>query len=66
MAVKLGDLLVKAKLVTPEQIQEALVEVQASGMKLGEALVKLGYTHVYDMDGGITSWTYGTVSGASS
>ena len=30
------------------------------------ALVKLGYTHVYDMDGGITSWTYGTVSGASS
>ena len=30
------------------------------------ALVKLGYAHVYDMDGGITSWTYGTVSGASS
>ena len=43
MAVKLGDLLVKAKLVTPEQIQEALDEVQASGMKLGEALVKLGF-----------------------
>ena len=49
MAVKLGDLLVKAKLVTPEQIQEALVEVQASGMKLGEALVKLGYVSEDDI-----------------
>ena len=49
MAVKLGDLLVKAKLVTPEQIQEALVEVQASGMKLGEALVKLNYVSEDDI-----------------
>jgi len=30
------------------------------------ALVKLGYAHVYNMDGGITSWTFGTVSGAAS
>lgn len=30
------------------------------------ALARLGYTHVYDMDGGITSWTFGTVSGAAS
>src|SRR5512141_88729 len=49
MAVKLGDLLVKAKLVTPEQIQEALTEVQASGMKLGEALVKLNYVSEDDI-----------------
>ena len=49
MAVKLGDLLVKAKLVTPEQIQEALKEVQASGMKLGEALVKLGHVSEDDI-----------------
>src|SRR5450756_1949032 len=43
MAVKLGDLLVKAKLITSEQLQEGLREVQSSGMKLGESLVKLGY-----------------------
>src|SRR5512140_398943 len=43
MAVKLGDLLVKSKLITNEQLQEALREVQSSGMKLGESLVKLGY-----------------------
>ena len=43
MAVKLGDLLVKSKLISNEQLQEALKEVQSSGMKLGEALVKLGY-----------------------
>ena len=43
MAVKLGDLLVKSKLITGEQLQEALREVQSSGMKLGESLVKLGY-----------------------
>lgn len=30
------------------------------------ALARLGYTHVYNMDGGITSWTFGTVSGAAS
>src|ERR1019366_1293175 len=43
MAVKLGDLLVKSKLITNEQLQEALKEVQSSGMKLGEALVKLRF-----------------------
>src|SRR5271169_5791982 len=43
MAVKLGDLLVKSKLISNEQLQEALKEVQSSGMKLGESLVKLGY-----------------------
>ena len=43
MAVKLGDLLIKSKLISNEQLQEALKEVQSSGMKLGEALVKLGY-----------------------
>src|SRR5471032_770628 len=43
MAVRLGDLLVKSKLITNEQLQEGLKEVQSSGMKLGEALVKLGY-----------------------
>src|SRR5450759_2183401 len=49
MAVKLGDLLVKAKLITGEQLQEALREVQSSGMKLGESLVKLGYVSEDDI-----------------
>src|SRR5450756_2326251 len=49
MAVKLGDLLVKAKLITSEQLQEGLREVQSSGMKLGESLVKLGYISEEDI-----------------
>ncbi len=42
MALKLGDLLLKAKLITQDQLGEALKLQQSSGMKLGEALVKLG------------------------
>ena len=43
MTVKLGELLVKAKLITPEHLAEALKEQRASGSKLGESLVKLGF-----------------------
>ena len=42
MALKLGDLLIKAKLITQEQLAEALKVQQSSGLKLGEALVKMG------------------------
>lgn len=28
------------------------------------ALAKIGYTHIYNMDGGITAWKYDTVTGA--
>src|SRR6476619_188504 len=42
MAVKLGDLLVKAKLVTPEQVDAALVSQRAEGGKFGEALIRIG------------------------
>jgi type IV pilus assembly protein PilB len=42
MAVKLGELLIKAKLITPDNLVEALKEQKASGGKLGECLVKLG------------------------
>ncbi|MGE5345427.1 MAG: type IV-A pilus assembly ATPase PilB [Acidithiobacillales bacterium] len=41
MALKLGDLLLKSKLISPEQLNEALKLQQSSGLKLGEALVKL-------------------------
>ncbi|HSB35276.1 MAG TPA: type IV-A pilus assembly ATPase PilB [Thermoanaerobaculia bacterium] len=42
MALKLGDLLLKAKLINQDQLGEALKLQQSSGLKLGEALVKLG------------------------
>jgi type IV pilus assembly protein PilB len=41
MALKLGDLLLKAKLISQDQLDEALKLQQSSGLKLGEALVKL-------------------------
>src|SRR5437588_684450 len=43
MSVKLGELLLKAKLITPDQLAGALKDQKASGAKLGESLVKLGF-----------------------
>jgi type IV pilus assembly protein PilB len=42
MVVKLGDLLMKAKLVTPEQVDAALKSQREEGGKFGEALIRLG------------------------
>jgi len=44
MAVRLGDLLLKEKRITPEQLQEALNYQRQKGGKLGFALVSLGFT----------------------
>jgi type IV pilus assembly protein PilB len=43
MPVKLGELLLKENMVTPEQLQEALAHQKANGGKLGRAFVVLGY-----------------------
>jgi type IV pilus assembly protein PilB len=43
MAVKLGEMLVKAGLISTEQLQEALGAQKQSGEKLGYVLVSLGY-----------------------
>jgi type IV pilus assembly protein PilB len=43
MAVRIGELLLKEKRVTPEQLQEALNYQKANGGKLGYNLVKLGF-----------------------
>src|SRR6188768_3000244 len=43
MAVRLGDLLLKEKRITPDQLQEALTYQKQKGGKLGFALVSLGY-----------------------
>src|SRR6266542_2830228 len=42
MAVKLGDLLLKAKLITQDQLDEALKSQREEGGKIGEALVRVG------------------------
>ena len=46
MAVRIGELLLKEKRITPEQLQEALTHQRQNGGKLGFNLIKLG--HVKD------------------
>src|SRR4026207_1670399 len=43
MAVRIGELLLKEKRITPEQLQEALNYPRQNGGKLGYNLIKLGY-----------------------
>ncbi len=43
MPVKLGELLLKENMVTPQQLQEALNHQKMNGGKLGKAFVTLGY-----------------------
>jgi type IV pilus assembly protein PilB len=42
MVIKLGDLLLKAKLITQEQLEAALKSQREEGGKMGEALVRVG------------------------
>jgi type IV pilus assembly protein PilB len=42
MALKLGELLLKAKLLTKEQLEKALADQQQLGGRLGEHLLRLG------------------------
>jgi len=43
MPVKLGELLLKENMVSPQQLQEALAHQKVNGGKLGKAFVSLGY-----------------------
>ena len=43
MAVRIGELLLKEKRISPEQLQEALNHQRQSGGKLGLALIQLGF-----------------------
>src|SRR5262245_29942626 len=43
MSVRIGELLLKEKRSTPEQLQEALNHQRQNGGKLGSNLIKLGY-----------------------
>jgi type IV pilus assembly protein PilB len=43
MSQRLGDLLVKEKVITPDQLDQALKAQKDSGTRLGSILVRLGY-----------------------
>ncbi len=49
MAVKLGEMLLKAGLITQDRLQEALAAQKKNGGKLGYNLVKLGYVKEDDI-----------------
>ena len=43
MSQRLGDLLVKEKVITPEQLEQAMKAQKETNVRLGAALVKLGF-----------------------
>jgi hypothetical protein len=43
MSQRLGDLLVKEKIITPEQLEQANKVQKEQSCRLGSALVKLGF-----------------------
>ena len=43
MAVRIGELLLKEKLISPDQLQQALAQQKSNGGKLGYNLVKMGF-----------------------
>src|SRR5207253_4497048 len=49
MSVRLGELLTKASLITPDQLKEALRLQKETGGKLGETLIKLGFVAEEDI-----------------
>jgi type IV pilus assembly protein PilB len=61
MALRIGELLLKERRITPEQLQEALTYQKAHGGKLGSALVKLGFVRDDDITG-LLSKQYGVPS----
>jgi len=51
MAIKLGEMLIKANLLTSKKLQEALEYQKTNGGKLGFNLVKLGFVKEEDITG---------------
>ena len=52
MSQRLGDLLVKEKIITPEQLEQAVKTQKENNVRLGTALVKLGFL----TDGDVTNF----------
>src|ERR1700750_1493124 len=61
MAVRIGELLLKEKRITPDQLQQALNHQKANGVKLGHNPVRLGCIKDEDMTG-LLSRQYGVPS----
>lgn len=61
MAVRLGELLLREKRITPVQLQEALTHQRANGGRLGSNLVKLGFVRDDDITS-VLSRQYGVPS----
>src|SRR3972149_10353176 len=61
MAVRIGELLLKERRITPEQLQEALNHQKTHGGKMGSTLVKLGYVRDDDITA-LLSRQYGVPS----
>jgi type IV pilus assembly protein PilB len=61
MAVRIGELLLKERRITPDQLQEALTYQRVQGGKLGSALVKLGFVRDEDITA-LLSKQYGVPS----
>ena len=61
MAVRLGELLLRERRVTPTQLQEALTFQRANGGRLGTSLVKLGILTDDDISG-VLSRQYGVAA----
>ena len=49
MALKLGELLVKAQIITPQQLDKALGEQRSTGGKIGEVLQRLAFVTEEDI-----------------
>jgi type IV pilus assembly protein PilB len=49
MSVRLGELLTKASLISPDQLKEALKLQKDTGGKIGETLIKLGFVSEEDI-----------------
>ncbi|HSC78353.1 MAG TPA: type IV-A pilus assembly ATPase PilB [Candidatus Acidoferrales bacterium] len=58
MSARLGEILIKEKLVTKEQLDQALAHQKKSGGRLGGALVKLGFISDEEITG-VLSRQYG-------
>ena len=61
MAVRIGELLLKERRITPEQLQQALGQQKTHGGKLGTTLVKLGFVKDDDITS-LLSRQYGVPS----
>jgi len=61
MTVKIGEMLIKARLLTPEQLKQALDHQKTDGGKLGYNLVKLGFVKEEEITG-LLSKQYGVAA----